>query len=128
MKPELMDLYHLKMNLFSLRFEVTKSIKSENWTKGNLFKVLNSLKKNKSADSDGFIYELFRPETIGSDLFSSLLMFCNNVKNQLIIPEFLTFTNITSIYKSKGEKNDIDNERGLFGVSIVRSIIEKLYL
>ena len=91
-----------------------------------MFKVLNSLKKNKSADSDGFIYELFRPETIGSDLFSSLLMFCNNVKNQLIIPEFVTFTNITSIYKSKGEKNDIDNERG-FGVSKVRSIIEKLF-
>ena len=74
------------------------------------------------------IYELFRPEIIGSDLFQSLLMFCNKVKTQLMIPKFLTFTDITSVYKLKGKKNSLENDRGLFGVSKVRSIVEKLVL
>ena len=63
---------------------------------------------------------------IGSDLFSSLLMLCNKVKSELLIPDFVTFTDITSIYKNKGEKSDLDNDRGIFGVSKVRSIIDKL--
>ena len=55
-------------------------------------------------------------------------MLCNQVKSQLAIPEFLTFTDITSIYKQKGEKNDLENDRGIFGVSKIRSIIEKMIL
>ena len=48
------------------------------------------------------------------------------MKSQLVIPDFLTYTDITSIYKLKGEKNDLNSERGLFCVSKIRSIIEKL--
>ena len=48
------------------------------------------------------------------------------MKTQLLIPEFITFTDITSIYKLKGEKCDLDNDRGIFGVSKVQSIIENL--
>ena len=126
MKPELVNMYNLKMNLFNLRLEVSKGIKSESWSMDALIKVLKSLKKNKSADSNGLIYELFRPEVIGNDLLSSLLMLCNNVKTQILVPEFVTSTDITSIYKNKGEKSDLDNDRGIFGVSKIRSIIEKL--
>ena len=77
MKPELSRMCKPKMELFSLRFEVCKNIKSDDWSDDNLTNVLKSLKKNKSADSHGLIYELFRPEIIGSDLFTSLLMMCN---------------------------------------------------
>ena len=126
MKPELQTMFNLKMNLFDLRIKVSKNIKTDNWTEQKLFKVLKGLKKNKSADSNSLMYELFRHETIGSDLFSSLLLLCNSVKSQLVIQDFLTYTDITSIYKLKGEKNDLNSERGLFCVSKIRSIIEKL--
>ena len=46
--------------------------------------------------------------------------------SQMSIPEFLMFTNITSIWKQKGEKSDLANDRGIFGVSKNRAIIEKL--
>ena len=108
MKPELKNLYDLKMNLIQLRFEVSSNVKSEEWSMDELILVLKKLKRNKSADSNGLVYELFRPEIIGKDLLSSLLMLCNQVKSQLAIPEFLTFTDITSIYKLKREKNDLD--------------------
>ena len=68
MKPELKNLFNLKMYLFNLRLEVTKKIKSRNWSEADLLKVLKTLKKNKSTDSHGLIYELFRPEIIGKDL------------------------------------------------------------
>ena len=53
-------------------------------------------------------------------------MLCNKVKSELAVPNFLLNTNITSIYKNKGSKNDLENDRGIFGVTKVRSIIEKL--
>ena len=104
-KPELKQMYELKMNLFSLRIEVSKQKRCEDWTKVELLKVLKSLKKKKSSDSEGLIYELFRPEIIGEDLFCSLLMMCNKIKSEMAIPSFVTNTKITSIYKNKGSKN-----------------------
>ena len=35
-KPELIEMYNLKMNLYNLRLEVSKEIKCENWTKDAL--------------------------------------------------------------------------------------------
>ena len=90
MKPEFETLYKMKMFLFDIRFKVCKYIKSENWPMEDLLKVLKKLKKNKSADSHGLIYELLRPEVIGEDLLKSLLMICNQVKTQLTLPEFIT--------------------------------------
>ena len=60
---------------------------------------------------------MFRPEIIGKEMLESFIMLCNDVKSQLALPEFLLFTDVTSIYKKKGDKNDLDNDRGLFGVS-----------
>ena len=127
-KPELTNLFQLKMELFNLRMEVTRNIKSKSWSEADLLKVLKSLKKDKSPDAHGLIYELFRPEVIGKDLLASLLMLCNNVKSQLSIPDFLTYTDITSFHKNKGAKNDLENDRGIFSVSKIRSIIDKLVL
>ena len=38
----------------------------------------------------------------------------------------MEFAGITSIYKGKGEKIDIENDRGIFIVTILRSIFMKL--
>ena len=47
-------------------------------------------------------------------------MLCNKVKSEMTIPDFKTNTNITSIYKNKGNKNELENDRGIFGVTKVR--------
>ena len=108
MKPQLLEMYKNKMELYNLRNEVCKNIKSSRWSEESLLKVLKSLKNRKSPDSSGLIYELFKPGIIGSDLFISLLMFCNKVKTELTIPEMLTLTKVTSIYKNKGPKNELE--------------------
>ena len=116
----------LKNQLFGLRLNLAKLRKSESWKHSDLLKVTKNLKKNKAADPKGFVNELFKPGVAGTDLFQSLLMLCNQVKAECDIPTFMKMTNITSIFKNKGSKTDLNNDRGVFNVMTVRSVIDNL--
>ena len=116
----------MKNNLFDIRCERAKSRKSVNWSQLDLLKVLKGLKCNKAADPIGLVNELFKPGVAGSDLINSMLILCNNIKSQCQIPKFVELSNISSIYKLKGSKSDLTNDRGVFNVVTARSIIDKL--
>ena len=123
------DLFYLKSikeELCSKRLEIAKNRKSEKWTKENLVKVLKSLKTGKSRDPHGIISEIFKPEVAGQDFQNSLLILLNKVKDELKIPDFMELANIVSIYKGKGEKMDLENDRGIFIVNKFRDILMKL--
>ena len=91
----------------------------------NLTKALSDLKKNKSRDHAGYINEIFKEEVCGTDLKKSLLVMLNSLKLKKIIPEFMNFSNITTVPK-RGSLSELDNERGIFRVDIVRSILMRL--
>ena len=88
--------------------------------------MLKSLKPGKSCDALGYSNELFKPGVIGSDLVVSLLNIINRAKYELVIPRPIRLTKITSIYKNKGEKCDLQNDRGVHSVTKFRGIIDKL--
>ena len=90
----------------------------------DLDKVLKSLKNGKARDPHGHIYELYRYG--GKDLKYSLLKLCNLVKRTQKYPDILQLSNISSFYKKKGDKSDLNNDRGVFNVVKIRSIIDKL--
>ena len=48
------------------------------------------------------------------------------MKEQNYIPEFMRKAHVTTIYKGKGDKFDLVNERGIFLVTVLRSILMKL--
>ena len=50
----------------------------------------------------------------------------NRIKNQQIYPEIVQISNILSFYKNKGAKNDLNNDRGVFNVIKLRSILDRL--
>ena len=50
----------------------------------------------------------------------------NYIKQSLTVPGFLQSMSITSIWKRKGSKSKLSNERGLFCLSKVRSCLDKL--
>ena len=108
------------------RLEYVRKIKTEPWTESQLNKVLASLKNDKSRDPHGLVNELFKPGVIGKDLLQSILLLFNQVKDSLTIPDFMEFCNIVSIYKGKGEKGDLKNDRGIFIVNIFRAIMMKM--
>jgi hypothetical protein len=90
-----------------------------------IVKICKSLKNNKARDECGFIYELFKPSNAGPDVFQSLTKLFNLMKHELTIPEFFELMSITSLYKNKGSRSNISNERGIFNVPKVRSIFDK---
>ena len=99
---------------------------SPEWTMQDLEVVLRQLKNKKSRDLIGFSNELFKPEHAGQDLKLALLKLSNQIKNQQVFPKSLGSCNITSLYKNKGSKKDYNNYRGIFRVTVIRSIIDKL--
>ena len=126
MKPSFSYLRELKDYLFEDGVELSKLRKTPSWTEEDLWKVQKSLKLRKYADPVGLINELFKPGVAGCDLIKSLILLSNKSKDECEIPDFVQLSNITSIYKNRGSKSDLDSDRGVFNVATVRSIIDKL--
>ena len=69
---------------------------------------------------------MFKPEVCGQDLKLAILRLMNKIKEKQEYPKSLELCNITSIYKIKGDKNNLNNYRGVFRVLIFRAILERL--
>ena len=116
----------MKDYLCSIRLEICSLSRSPPITREKVNKVLSQLKSNKARDPHGLINEIFHLNVIGEDLKESLFLLYTRIKEELEIPEIMEFANITSIYKGKGEKNDLQNEIGIFGINLFRSILLKI--
>ena len=101
-----------------------KSKVTPNWTLSDLNKILKTLKNNKARDEHGHTYELFKYG--GNSLKSSLLKLFNLVKSTQSYPSNFQQSNITSFWKRKGEKSDLENDRSVFNVTKIRLILDKL--
>ena len=88
--------------------------------------VLEKLKNEKSPDPFGFVNELFKPNVAGQDLKLAILKLVNRIKEEGRLPDILKYCNITSIFKNKGSKSDCCAYRGVFRVTIIRYIIDRL--
>ena len=126
MIPELLKLKTLREELFQQRLQLSKSNKSPMWTMDDLDKVLSRLKSKKAADPTGLANEIFMLKNIGDDLKSSILLLMNKIKEQIRDPEFMELANVTSFWKGKGPRDDIDFERGIFILSVLKMIKDRL--
>ena len=116
----------MQEELFNLRLELAKRKKTAAWKLSDLENALKRLKDGKCRDPDGLIREIFKEEVIGDDLKKSLLVLLNKTKASGILPCFMRKANISAIYKGKGEVTDLNSDRGIFLVSIFRTILMKM--
>ena len=116
----------LKEELCFKRIEYSTHQRSKPWTLSQLKKTLAKLKDNKSRDPHGLLNELFKPGVIGRDLENSLLILLNRSKMEVSIPAIMHLVNIVAIYKGRGQKIDLSNDRGIFIVNVFRSILMKM--
>ena len=72
------------------------------------------------------INEIFKEGLIGQDLENALLLLCNGIKDTFHIPEFMIKQNICTIFKNKGSRLDMKNDRGIFILTTLRRIIDNL--
>ena len=92
----------------------------------NLMMVLRQLKKNKSRDPLGHANEVFKPDVAGEDLKKAILKLMNRIKDEQVFPKALEMCNVSPIWKKKGPMNQYSSYRGIFRVTILRSILDKL--
>ena len=50
----------------------------------------------------------------------------NEIKEQQVFPETMKACNITSIWKRKGPKNEFESNRGIFRITVLRNILDRL--
>ena len=87
--------------------------------------ALKQLHKDRSADPDGFINELFKEAVAGDDLLLAILKLMNKIKTTQKYPKNFKKCNITSLHKKKSRK-DFNNYRGVFRVQTLRSILDRM--
>ena len=125
-KEEFQEIKACKEELFELRMNLANSAKSVPWTMDDLELVLKNLKHGKSRDPNGWVNDLFLNEVAGGKLKISMLRLFNKIKLENYIPDFIRKSDIATIYKWKGEKFDLENDRGIFLVTVFRSILMRL--
>ena len=126
MKEHLEDIKEKKEKLCMERLKIAANNKTPAWTMDQLEKVLKNLKMNKSRDPSGYANEIFHSDVAGGDLKLAILKMMNRIKDEQKYPTALELCDISSIYKRRGSRNCFDSYRGIFRVSIFRSILDRL--
>ena len=85
--------------------------------------VVNGLKKKKAKDNDGWKNEMIKDG--GKEMVASLTKMTNVVMEKYEIPEPWMHMMIKSTHK-KGEKEDLNNKRGLFLTNVISKVFEKV--
>ena len=124
-RPDLDQLENRKRRIFQMKLKLAEANSSKEWNLLDLEKATRDLKVNKSRDNDGLINEIFKKGVIGKDLKISLLLMFNKLKKEKLIPIFMNFANITTVPK-KGSKLLLENQRGIFRISVLRGILMRL--
>ena len=126
MKEEYQDIKVLKEELFELRLELANCNQSVPWNMEDLEFVLSNLRQGKARDPNGWTNQLFSKDVAGKQLKISMLILFNKIKIEKYIPDFIRNADVATIYKGKGEKCDLENDRGIFLVTEFRSILMRL--
>ena len=126
MSPNLLDVYFLKEELWVSRLKELSCKKSDNWSINDLRKVLKQLKNNRATDPNQMVNEIFKEGCAGQDLENSLVILYNEIKSSLHIPSFIRKQDICTIFKKKGSRLDLKNDRGIFILTSLRRILDKL--
>ena len=125
-KESYSELSELQESLLRKRLLISRLRKTPQWTEKDVIAVMKALKTNKSKDPHGMINELFKLPNAGADLIKSITVLMNRIKDQCYIPEFIRFKNVSAMYKNRGSRLDLDNDRGIMTTTILNSILQKL--
>ena len=125
-RPEYVENYNKKVALWKLRSQRLKMKVTPDWSLKELRNGIKLLKNNKSRDPSGLLNELFKSPVIGKELEMAILKLVNGIKSKYLIPSTIQMSNITTIYKSSGSRQDLESDRGTFSLSVYRKIIDKL--
>ena len=124
-EPHLEKLEEARNELCHLRLKLAKLDKTKPWDMDDLKAAVKQLANDKSRDAENHANELFKETVAGTDLLKAVLNLMNLIKEKQKYPTIMEKCNLTSLHK-RGSKKDFSNYRGIFRVSILRSILDRL--
>ena len=124
--PDLSLLKELKEDLWARRFNLLRQMKSPDWSSKQVTEVLSTLDVNKARDPLGYSNIIFKPGVCGPDLIDAITNLANFAKRDMCSPVMMQLTNISTIYKNKGSRFDLVNDRGIFNMVTFRKIVDRL--
>ena len=124
-KDEVTEIVDLNEKLFKQRLTNVKSVRSSPFSMEELTITLKNLTLGKSRDPDNLVCDIFKEGVIGDNLKESILMMMNRMKEEIKVPECLRTANVTMLHKKKS-KLDLNNWRGVFVTSVLRTILMKM--
>ena len=107
--------------LCDMHLENATEEKGPPYTKEEYVKVKNHLKKGKSSGRDNFPAEVFIEA--GQQLEDTILNMFNIIKKENEIPDQWTEVQVSTMYKNKGKKKRLVNQRGIF----LKQVLSKMY-
>ena len=125
-KERYQNIRDLKNELWELRFQSLKEKPTIRWSVADLEKAIKTLKSNQARDPNGMISEIFKPNNAGKDLKKAVLDLMNLVLETLCIPDYMKLADISSIFKNKKSRMDLANDRGIFLLTVLRKILDKM--
>ena len=99
---------------------------NKEFTMVEMNKVLRSMKAGKAPGPDNITYEII--QHAGTNLKNNILKMINYFWTKEDIPSKLRCLYIKSMYKGKGNMDELENQRGLFLSSIIIKFYEKLIM
>ena len=63
---------------------------------------------------------------VGDDLFAALKSLVNGIKENFYFPEYMLWENIVTIFKNKGLRLEMNNDRGIFILTTLKKILDNL--
>ena len=125
--PSMKLLKVVRKKVLNLKMKAAIKKKSPPFSMTELDIVLGDIKSGKARDPEGLARDIFKSSVIGSDLRQSMLMMCNKIKESGTVPDFMRNSVIATIpKKGRLSKTDLSSERGIFLVSVIRSICMRL--
>ena len=124
-KSGLKDIQFIKEELWSSRLEELKLKKTPSWKITEVKDALKSLKNNKCPDPNGVINKNVKSNCAGSNLEEALVLLFNGIKESFHVPRFMLLENITTIFKNKGSRFEVKNDRGIFILTILKKVLDK---
>jgi hypothetical protein len=122
--PELKNYEDRTKLLCNLLVEQSKSVKVPDYSEEEFNKVTKKLKKKKSCGRDKIPPEI--PMNWGDQMKKLCINVMNSIKHTHEIPDQWIEVLISTLYKNKGSRKMLVNQRGIFLKQILSKIFERL--
>ena len=125
-KPSLQNYKRRTEDVFQEIMKTVSSNRQPDFTSTELANVLKHLKEGKSSGPDQRPAEIYIHG--GKSFHTLLLIVINRLKNSQMTPRQWEMMTITTLYKGKGSKKDLVNQRGIFLTQVICKIWERLIM